>query len=877
MNDRLLDQSSRVAMAAYLHDLGKFSERARLDVPQATLEKHVHIYCPKHEAGGRVWHTHKHAAYSAISLDIIEGQLPSLVGKDVSPFGSWDSIDVDDSFINAVAMHHRPITFLQWVVATADRLASGFERQEWEDYNKAEDTNHYRSRLLPLLAQLQLGKVSQNAVPWRMPLAPLSPDALFPVAQDQAEPVDNTRAQQEYRELWEGFKAALEKIPESHRESWPLWLDHFDTLWQTWTHAIPAATAFGARPDVSLYDHSRASAAMATALWRYHHETGNDGSDAVEKLRKRADWDDEKFLLVQGDFFGIQKFIFSAGAETNKKAAKLLRGRSFYISLLTQCAALKLLERLALPATSQIINAAGKFMILAPNTDSARAAIRDTQKELDDWFTAHTWGECHIGLASVSVSSNAFLKQRGHESPFRDLMDKLHQNLEQARYRAFSLAAGTGRVLESYLEQFDPSVGACKVNSHWPADSTGLNPLSDDMIKAGTRLGSRERLLICRESLFDEGSRQRLKVPVFGYHIHFTGDEQASGKFGPAAKDGRIRRFWDYSLPDSSDQPLWKGYARRNIGAWLPLFDQDAQWRDIYSGVAGEAGDIQAGEPKTLQHLACEDRLETIDEKGEASVRGIAALGVLKGDIDNLGALFNHAMQAPSFARMAGLSRQIELFFSVWLPWRCRKSFPNTYTVFAGGDDFFMIGPWRSQIDLARTLRQDFQEYCANPAITFSAGISTHKPSTPIPYMAESAEEALERAKHYQRPGNATEKNGFTLFEQPLGWEQVESLREAIGHLDAIAARYKLSTGWIYGLLDFADMAGSSRPEDAMWRSRFAYRNARLMENIFRHASVEQREEVRDALNVIGNHLNIFKNQYRAVLHHYLYSYREQN
>ena len=361
MNEPLLDQSCRVALAAYLHDLGKFAERARIPVDADTLERHVHLYCPKHEAKGRIWHTHKHAAYSAMAMDIIEKQLPELVGADVSPYGSWAGENVDDSFINAAAMHHKPHTFLQWIVATADRLASGFERQEWDEYNKAEDKNHYQSRLLPIMQQVGNVAVLQKEMSHCMPLAPLSPGSIFPVPRDKAEPKKDDAAQKEYLSLWRQFNETLEKIPASHRHQWSVWLDHFDTLWQTFTNAIPSATAFGTRPDVSLYDHSRSCAAMATALWRYHDAKNLTGDAAISCLRDRSDWHEPKFLMIQGDFFGIQKFIFSAGAESNKKAAKLLRGRSFYVSLLTQCAALSLLDELSLPATSQIINAAGKF------------------------------------------------------------------------------------------------------------------------------------------------------------------------------------------------------------------------------------------------------------------------------------------------------------------------------------------------------------------------------------------------------------------------------------------------------------------------------------------------------------------------------------
>jgi CRISPR-associated protein Csm1 len=42
-------------------------------------------------------------------------------------------------------------------------------------------------------------------------------------------------------------------------------------------------------------------------------------------------------------------FLFAAGGEIRKQAAKLLRGRSFQVSLFTELTALRLLDELALP------------------------------------------------------------------------------------------------------------------------------------------------------------------------------------------------------------------------------------------------------------------------------------------------------------------------------------------------------------------------------------------------------------------------------------------------------------------------------------------------------------------------------------------------
>ncbi len=189
---------------------------------------------------------------------------------------------------------------------------------------------------MSLLEQVQTSSTttvhSLQSLKWRYPLKALSPQAIFPQPREQCEPGQDAPAQQEYAALWQQFLQALQAIPAAHRSQWPLWLDHFDTAWLSFTHAIPSATAFGSKPEVSLYDHSKTTAALAVALWRWHEAQGQTDGAAAQRLKERSDWDEQKFLLIQGDFFGIQDFIFADGSQTRRDAARLLRGRSFQVS-----------------------------------------------------------------------------------------------------------------------------------------------------------------------------------------------------------------------------------------------------------------------------------------------------------------------------------------------------------------------------------------------------------------------------------------------------------------------------------------------------------------------------------------------------------------
>ena len=843
------DSTAKVAFAAYLHDLGKFAERAKLDVPDSVLNTHIQMYCPqKIDNGKPLYYTHKHAAYTALAWDLLEQNVPDLIKGDMYPFaGRSSGEDKTDSLLNASAMHHKPETFLQWIIATADRVASGFEREKFENYNQSGDEraqqktgkNHYQARLLTLFEQIDIhnqGLVTNdiNQLQWCYPLKSLSVENIFPRKRLEAEPAQNEPAQAEYRKLWEQFiQCGISEIPQSHRKNWHLWLDHFDTLWQNYTQAIPSATAFSIKPEVSLYDHSKTTAALAAALWRWHEACGKTSASDASRLRDRSDWDEQKILLIQGDFFGIQNFIFASGNQTNKRAAKLLRGRSFQVSLFAELAALKILEACELPPTSQVLNAAGKFMIVAPNTDDVKLALEEVHREISDWFLQHTYGQVGLGLAYQEASCNDFVDKKR----FAALVKKSFAVLEKAKLQRFALTGDAPCILPADYSAHKE----CQYNQQLPAnfenkEGISLAYLSDDQITLGSLLTKQDRLMVFNQadSVRHDNYTRKLKLPIFGFHIAFTEEEELSGKFGAEAQSGKLLRCWDFSLPEIS-RPLWHGYARRYINAYVPCFSESDEWLEDKYGSLKEADDvseIKLGNPKTFNHLACEERHS---EDGQNFI-GKIAIATLKGDVDNLGTIFQQGLKEPTFAKMAALSRQMNQFFSLWLPVYCAQNYPNIYTVFAGGDDFFLIGPWLQTQKLAAEMREKFQIYVAeNKGITFSAGIAVSKPGLPLRKLSAYAEEALEQAKAYQNACQS--KNAVSVYGETLAWSGWKDIMAAQEQISSLKTDYGLSTGYIYAMLEFCDAAQKEKDASTsvdiavagMWRSRFSYRTRRYV------------------------------------------------
>ena len=182
------------------------------------------------------------------------------------------------------------------------------------------------------------------------------------------------------------------------------------------------------KADISLYDHARTTSAIAQALYVYH--TQNNKSVIAGKIEKDKE---PKFLYFKAKFNGIQNFIFATGSQTNKNAAKILRGRSFYVSLMMKRTADMLCEKLGLAHTAIIMNAAGAVTAILPNTKEVKDKLKEIKDTINDWLIEKFYGEVSVSFAYVETSHKDLL------SSLEEISKKIRKNLEIAKFKKLPL------------------------------------------------------------------------------------------------------------------------------------------------------------------------------------------------------------------------------------------------------------------------------------------------------------------------------------------------------------------------------------------------------------------------------------------------------
>jgi CRISPR-associated protein Csm1 len=645
-----------------------------------------------------------------------------------------------------------------------------------------------------------------------------------------------------YKKWWKRFEEEIKNVN----------IDEIETLiyvLKKYLWCVPSSS-WRTRSDVSLFEHSRITAAIAISMFKYLMEK----SEKIENIKTDdiQNKEEQKYLLMLADITGIQKYIYNI---SHKGASKALKGRSFYLQQMLDNIAYWILDKqFELPITNLIYSSGGKFYIFALNTEDVKKKIKIIQKELEQKFLEEYDGDLGVIIGSIPLSGEDLKYDESKKVHLiSEKWDELNKIIEQNKKHKFS--------------------------NNWDYDL---------FIPAGI-YGDVERCAATGKELASKFKIQKTNSTT----VQLVEDSPI--KFKKYQVDGKIfYQVLDNEGNDTNDYLSAEQFLSQQIGTKSKRKSNTIAIYDIIAGYS--VMDLNSFEildtnefgnkynAQVVRHFLINDtelkKLKGNTEKGfkfyggdwrmpdtyEDVIKngvGIQRLGVLRLDVDNLGLIFKNGLGSKAtFGRVVQLSSMLDFFFSHYLnklkhfSWDPKEGLLEDYKkfdfkvrdlieiVYSGGDDVFIVGHWSLLPDIAIWINEEFKKFTSeNPNFSISAGISLFDDKYPIYKAALDAGELENKAKKKERKnrdGTETKKNGICFLDDntPVSWSDFKQISKYVkmfyswleyGEENIEGEKKKISKGLISRLYSIYEEYKTGKFQNwAKWRWRASYSLARL-------------------------------------------------
>ena len=767
------EKRDMIYLAALLHDIGKFFQRAdksfadKNNALSAYSKNLANDICPVNDQGR---FSYQHVVWTNEFFEKTKEVFNKVPGLRINPYENKDM----DNLVTFACNHHRPQTLWQAIVTMADGWSAGIDRLSPSDLKKKD----YASK------KVDWGKLSYKTVPLfsvfnklnggkgnkAFKLKALNIDKVFPAEINKKE---DGISEAEYKDLWKGFTSELKELP---TDSIYGFTESLLFLLKKYTWCIPSNTMDMA--DVSLFEHLKTTAALADSIYCYYQKHPDDfnWNEADKRLTLKAD--KHPVLMLGVDISGIQKFIYHIASS---KAAKSLKGRSFYLQLLIDAMIQRIVTHPDINATlgHVVYSSGGKCYMILPNTQEVLNALSDLKKE----FERDLWNE-HKGRISVNFGYKGFTYRFKKENDewiswieiedtigrrqLNELWKAVADEINLAKNRQFE-----SLLLEKYDDFFDEKSDKLEVKEH------------------------QEICAVTGEEL-DQSNRKELDKDADKNPVYVSKSVFDQVKLGTVLKDADYLIVFKGQAKDDEYLSNWAKTRISILGLNYYLFDQneltidDAEFRGISSADTSRVYRINTtdflaaklkgqgvsygflfygGNNQALMPNRNEKTFEQLTQTIAGDKESETYFGVLRMDIDSLGNIFIKGFdkQDRSFASYATLSFMLDWFFSGYLNTiRNSEAFSDWVNIlYSGGDDVFAVGRWDKVIAFARKVELDFKKFTGRDDITLSGGMATVRNKFPIAKAADLAGEAEEAAKKF----NGEQKNAFTFFGETISWK----------------------------------------------------------------------------------------------------------
>ena len=534
-------------------------------------------------------------------------------------------------------------------------------------------------------------------------------------------------------------------------------------------------------------------------------QTNYDGEDDYFKLYNKglypakqsiiSQYDDEKIdnlleelgeeiVMISGDFWGIQKFIFED--LTTKKASKILRSRSAMVELITYVI-IDILKREF--KGDKVLFGAGKFLFLAKKENDYKDKILKIQKEIDNYFLENFFGQ------------NGFIL-----SFYETTKEKL-QNQDSEEMKSDLISLGKDNELKK-LNKFN------------------LKDIDEDKINIDVFKTAKNDDDICDfckkriKSIIVESDEKKEKACEICHNQIILGEKLTKKRY--------IKIFTS-KKQESKDKVLIFKY--KDTFYYAKFFNEIVDDLDVFD-ISNQKFEGISKWPLGAFVAKENNKIKSFEEL-QGNSQGLIAM---KADVDRLGDTFRDFYMT-SFKKFNRLSRELNFFFSNYLPYFIENSEykDKVYVIFAGGDDLFLIGEYKTMIKLAKDIRDRFYKFAIKKA-TLSMGLVMFKHSTPINYISHLADEAEKRAKEVTEGG--ANRNGIDIFGISMKFDTFINIENRWGEIVEELETLNIdTTTFYYRLLELCDMRENLKSKsvdikNAMWKSKLRYLYSRNLKSL---------------------------------------------
>lgn len=497
--------------------------------------------------------------------------------------------------------------------------------------------------------------------------------------------------------------------------------DEFETLinllllvFEKYMWCLPSFIV-GSASDISLFNHSKDLAAVSHALYK----------------TRKSDKECTEVNLVVGEMPGIQKYIFDI---TEKKPAKILRGRSIYVQLLTRHFASIFLKSFGLTEVSLIMLAGGKFYILAPQNKSFQKNYEEAIEKIEKYLADNFFYE--IQFASAYTPFDVSELNDGKIN-FGDIIDKASYELLKGRNQIFKM--------DLFGLPFNESKFILK-SQYIDSSTEDSNSIKCKVTNRPVRKGRERKIddaLLVDLQIFNEYKIGK-EIPYGAVVIEFNNE------LNKIQKDiSSLQK----SKPDYNNYKIIIN----------PSLDELLSYPDSKKNLLRNSLIIEAA------NFCSYDANEFVKDFEEIVKlnNGAEFLTLVKGDIDNLGLLMSCGLSGDekginALSRITTLSYHLKYFFSFFIngflkDWdQSMKNLPqddpnsdqNVYSIFAGGDDLMFITTQSASLKLVNDFNHKFKDFvCNNDEVHISYSLTNFKEHTPIRLVADISEHNQETIK----------------------------------------------------------------------------------------------------------------------------------